>query len=134
MAASVFRYTNSGSQQDSDAWILVWQRKVKVWKRGKITLQRYGKSHIHIKSEDVYADLAGEIEKRFTKSNQESDRPLSIDKDKKVIELTKDEFGWKIMKEFVALTRWIRRYFIDDGHAEKKAMGTKKRMINREIK
>ena len=25
------------------------------------------------------------------------------------------------MKEFVALTRWIRRYFIDDGHAEKKA-------------
>ena len=134
MAASVFRYTNSGSQQDSDAWILVWQRKVKVWKRGKITLQRYGKSHIHIKSEDVYADLAGEIEKRFTKSNQESDRPLSIDKDKKVIELTKDEFGWKIMKEFVALTRWIRRYFIDDGHAEKKAMGTKKCMINREIK
>ena len=134
MAASVFRYTNSGSQQDSDAWILVWQRKVKVWKRGKITLQRYGKSHIHIKSEDVYADLAGEIEKRFTKSNQESDRPLSIDKDKKVIELTKDEFGWKIMKEVVALTRWIRSYFIDDNHAEKKAMGTKKYMINREIK
>ena len=66
---------------------------MKVWKRGKITLQIYGKSHIHIKSEDVCADLAGEIEKRFTKSNQESDRSLSIDKDKKVIELTKDEFG-----------------------------------------
>ena len=38
------------------------------------------------------------------------------------------------MKEFVALTRWIRSYFIDDGRAEKKAMGTKKCMINREIK
>ena len=37
--------------------------------------------------------LLEKLRKRFTKSNQESDRPLSIDKDKKVIELTKDEFG-----------------------------------------
>ena len=38
---------------------------------------------IHIKTEDVYEDIADNVEKRFDISNDEVDRPLLIDKTKK---------------------------------------------------
>ena len=31
---------------------------------------------IHIKTRDVYEDIADDVEKRFNKSNYEADRPL----------------------------------------------------------
>ena len=37
---------------------------------------------IHVKSEHVYIDLAGDVEKRFDVSNYEVNRPLSIGKNK----------------------------------------------------
>ena len=58
---------------------------------------------IHIKTEDVYKDIAGDIEKRFDTSNYEVNRPLATEKNKNVIGLMKDELGGKIMTEFVAL-------------------------------
>ena len=60
---------------------------------------------IHIKTEDFYKDITADAEERFDTSNYIVDRPLSIGKNKKVIGLTKDELGGKIMTEFVALRR-----------------------------
>ena len=40
---------------------------------------------IHIKTEDVYQDIAGDVEKRFDTSHYEFNRPLPTRKNKKVI-------------------------------------------------
>ena len=58
---------------------------------------------IHIKTEDVYKDIANDVEKWFHTSIYEVNRPLSIGKNKKMIGLIKDELGGKIMIELVAL-------------------------------
>ena len=44
---------------------------------------------------------------------------------KKVIGLSKDELGGKIMKEFVALKAKTYSYLMDDDTEHKKAKGTK---------
>ena len=50
---------------------------------------------IHVKTENVYEDIADHVEKRFDTSNYEINRPLPTGKNKKVIELMKDELGGK---------------------------------------
>ena len=59
----------------------------------------------HIKTEDFYKDIAGDVEKRFdtTGYEEEDKRPLTTGLNKKKIGLMKDELGGKIMTEFVAL-------------------------------
>ena len=51
---------------------------------------------MHIKTEDFYKDIANDVEKRFDTSNYEINRPLPTGKNKKVIELMKDELGGKL--------------------------------------
>ena len=58
---------------------------------------------MHVRTEDLYKDIANDNEKRFDTSNYECDRPLPTGKNKKVLGLMKDELGGKIMTEFVAL-------------------------------
>ena len=58
---------------------------------------------IHIKTEDVYEDIADDIEKRFDTSNYEVNRSFSTEKSKKVIGLMKDKLEGKIITEFVTL-------------------------------
>ena len=50
-------------------------------------------------------------------------------KNKKVIGVTKDELGGKIMKKFVGLKAKTYSYLIDDGSEDKKAKGTNKCVI-----
>ena len=60
----------------------------------------------HIKTEDFYADIAGDVRTRFDTSgysNRSCNRPLPIRMNEKVIGLMKDELGGAIMTEFVAL-------------------------------
>ena len=89
---------------------------------------------MHIKTEDVYKDIANDVEKRFDTSSYEVDRPLSTGKNKKVIGLMKDELGGKIITEFVALRPKTYSYLTDDCKEDKKAKGTKKCVIKRVIK
>ena len=58
---------------------------------------------IHIKTEDFYKDIGNDVEKWFDISyyDEYDNRPLRIGKNKKVIDLFKDELGGKIMIEFV---------------------------------
>ena len=53
---------------------------------------------VDIKTDDIFKDIARDVEKQFDTSNYELDRPLLKGKNKKVISLMKDELGGKIMK------------------------------------
>ena len=51
----------------------------------------------HVKTDDIYKDIADDVETRFGTSNFEIDRPLPKEKNKKVIRLMKDDLGGNIM-------------------------------------
>ena len=89
---------------------------------------------MHIKTEDLYKDIAHDVEKRFDTSNYEVNRLLPTGKNKKVIGLMKDVPGGKIMTEFVALRPKAYSYLTDDCKEVKKAKGTKKCVIKRQLK
>ena len=89
---------------------------------------------VYIKTDDLYKDIAEDVETRFDTSNYELDRPLPKGKNKKVIGLMKDELGGKIMTKFVGLRAKTYSYLIDDGSEDKKAKGTKKCVIKRKLK
>ena len=48
---------------------------------------------VHVKTDDIYKDIAVDVETKFDTSNFEIDRPLPKGKNKKVIGLMKDELG-----------------------------------------
>ena len=90
---------------------------------------------IHIKNEDFYKDIANDVEKCVDTSNYDENdqRPLPVDKNKKLTGLFKDELERKIMIEFVGLITKTYAYLMDDDSAHKKAKGTKKCTIKRRL-
>ena len=82
-----------------------------------------------IKKEDIYKDIAEDVETRFGTSNYELDRPLPKGKNKKVIGLMKDELDETIMKELRGLRARAYSYLLHDGNRDKDAKGTKKCVI-----
>ena len=89
---------------------------------------------IYIKTNDIYKDIAKDVEIRFDSSNSELDRPLPKAKHKKAIGLMKDELGRKIMANFVGLRAKTYSYLMDDGSEQRKAKGTKKCVIEKRLK
>ena len=87
-----------------------------------------------IKTNDVYKDIANDVENRFDTSNYEVNRPLPMRKNKKAIGLMKDELGGKIITEFVTLRPKTYSNLTDDSKEDKKAKGTKKCVIKKMIK
>ena len=89
---------------------------------------------IYIKTEDFYKDIANDVERWFDRSNYDknNEKLLPIGK-KKVIGFFKDKLGGKIMKEFVSLRAKAYAYLMEDGSENKKAKGTKKSIIKREL-
>ena len=90
---------------------------------------------MHIKTEDFYKDIADDVERWFDTSNydKKDKRPLPIGKNKKVIGMFKDELGGKIMTEFCALRAKTYADKLDYDTEFKKAKGTKKSVIKREL-
>ena len=76
---------------------------------------------LYIKTDNIYKDIAEDVETRFDTSNYELDRPLPKGKNKKVIGLMKDGK----MTKFVGLRAKTFSYLIDDVGEDKKAKGTK---------
>ena len=74
----------------------------------------------HVETDDIYEDIAKDVEKKFDTANYELERPLPKPKNKKVIGIMKDEFGGKILKEFVGLRAKIYSYLTDDNDESKK--------------
>ena len=85
---------------------------------------------VYIKADD----FAEDVETGFGTSNYELKITLTKGKNKKVTGVTKDEFGGKVMKEFVGLRAKADRYLRDDGTEDKKAKNTKKYVIRRKLK
>ena len=90
-----------------------------------------------IQTEDFYRDIAKGVKKRFDTSGYSKDdnRLLPIGQNKKMIGLMKDEFGGKIMTEFVALRAKMYAYRKIDKEVEKKrCKGIKKCMVSEGLK
>ena len=64
-------------------------------------LYGYRLLHYSCKTDDIYKDIAEDVETRFDTLNFEINRSLTNGKNKKVIELIKDELGGQIMKGLV---------------------------------
>ena len=89
---------------------------------------------VYVKTDNIYKDIAEDVETRFYTSNFEIDRPLPKRKNEKVIRLMNDELVRQILKEFVGLRAKTCSYLKDNNDEDKKAKGTKKCVINRELK
>ena len=90
---------------------------------------------IYIESEDFLEDISNDVESWYDTSNydKKDERPLPICKNKKMIDLFKDELGGKIKTEFAMLRAKAYAYLMEDGSEHKKAKGTKKFIIKREL-
>ena len=89
---------------------------------------------VHIKTDDIYKDIAEDVEARFHTSKFELDRPLPKGKMKKHIRSMAIKLIGKVLKEFVTLRANTYIYLIDNGSEDKKAKGTKKCVIKRKLK
>ena len=89
----------------------------------------------HINTDDVYKDAAKDVEKRFDTSGYKKNdtRPLPIGKNKKVIDLMKDELGGNILTEFPALRPKLYAYKKLDNKEDKRCKGIKKCVVKKEI-
>ena len=90
---------------------------------------------LHIFTEDFFEDINNDVERRFHTSNYDKNdkRPLQISVNKKVIGMSKDELGGKIMKEFSALRAKTYTYLMDDDSEMKKAKGIKRCVVKRRV-
>ena len=59
---------------------------------------------VYIKTDDIYENIAEDVETRFDASNYELDRPVAKGNYEKVIGLMKDEIDDKTMKKFIGLS------------------------------
>ena len=84
---------------------------------------------VHVKTEDIYEDIAEDIEKSFDTSEFELIRPLPTGKNRKLIGLMKDKLlSGQIIKEWKTKTY---SYLKDNNYEDKNAKSTKKCVIKR---
>ena len=109
--------------------------KPKYGNRVKLCYMDTNSFVINVETEDFYKDIANDVDKWFDTSNydEKGERPLAIEKNKKVIGMFKNELGGKIMTEFCALRAKAYSYKLDDDTEGKKAKGTKKCIVKREL-
>ena len=90
---------------------------------------------VHIKTEDFYEDIASNVDKWFDTSayNEDNNRPLPIGKNKKVIGKFKDEMNGKIMIENYNARAKTYAFKLDDDKETKRAKGTKKCVIKKDL-
>ena len=68
---------------------------------------------VHVKTDDIYKDIAEDVETRFNTSNFGKDRQLPKGKNQKLIGLIKDELAGQIINEFVGLRAKTDSYLKD---------------------
>ena len=81
---------------------------------------------VYIKTDDIYKDIAVDVETRFDTSNYALERRLAKGKNKRVIGLMKGETGRKIINEFIGLRVKSYTYLIHDVSEDEKEKDTKK--------
>ena len=88
---------------------------------------------IHIKTEDYYEDIVGDLDSIYDTSNYEVDRPFPKGMNKKVIGLIKHELGRNSKTEFFGRRPETYTYLTDDDKNIKKAKGQKS-VVKRTLK
>ena len=88
---------------------------------------------MHKKTDDIYKDIAEDVETRFNTSNYELYELLPKGKNKKVIVSMKDKVGGKIMTKFVGIRAKRYSYLVVNGSKDKRAKGTKKCIIKKTL-
>ena len=81
---------------------MAWLWKAKYGGNAKLYYVDTDSFIVHVKTDDIYKDIAEDVETIFDTPNVEIDRPLTQGKNKKVIGPMKYELGGQIMKEFFA--------------------------------
>ena len=89
---------------------------------------------VHVKIDNIYKDIAENVETRFDTRNNELDRPLPKGKNKKLIGLMKDGLGGQPIKEFIGLSAKTCSYLKVNIDEDKKAKSTKISVIKRKLK
>ena len=107
--------------------------KQKYDEKGKLCYMDTDRFVVHIKADDIYRDIAEDIEARFDTSNYELDRQLPKGEKQKVIGLMKEELGRKIMTRFGGLRAKVYIYLTDNGSEDKKAKDRKQCVIKRKF-
>ena len=109
--------------------------KPKCGGRAKLCYMDTDSFAIYIETDDFYKDIAGDDEIWFDTSNYDENdkRPLSIDKNKKIAGIFKDELGGEIMRLFIGVSAKTQAYLMDEGSEHKKAKGTKKCVLKRRL-
>ena len=103
--------------------------KIKYGDNVKVCYMDTDSFNVHVKTDDIYKDMAGNVETIFATSNHEIDRLLPKVKNENVIGLMKNELGGQIMKEIVVLKAKTYSYLKENSDENKKATGTKKGVI-----
>ena len=85
-----------------------------------------------IETDDFRKDVANDIKDRFNTSGYNSNRPLPVGLNKKVIGLMKDELSGEIMTEFVTLRPKIYAYKTEESESSK-CKGIKKCIVQKTI-
>ena len=90
--------------------------KPKYGDKARLCYMDTGSFVMNIKTEDLYKDIASDVERWFDTSNydKKDKRPLPIGKNKEVIDNFKDGLGVKSMAEFCALGAKAYSSLIDD--------------------
>ena len=74
--------------------------KLKYGEKAKLCYMDTDSFMAYIKTEDIYVDIAKDVETRFDISDYELDKLLPTGKNKRVIGFKIDELGGKIMTEY----------------------------------
>ena len=77
--------------------------KPKYAEKAKVCYMGTDSFIVYVKTDNIYKDIAEDVETRFDTGNYGLDRPLPKGKNKKVIGLIKAKLGGKTMKGFVQL-------------------------------
>ena len=99
--------------------------KPKYGEKAKLCFMNTDSFIIFLKAEDIYVDIAKDVETRFDISNYELDKSLAKGENKTVIGLMRGELGEKIMVEFTALRPKTYSYLTDDNDENRKSKSTK---------
>ena len=76
---------------------------------------------VYIKADDIYKDIAENVETIFDISNYELDQPSPKARNRNLTGLMKDELGGKIMTKLVELKAKPHSYLIHDSSEDKKS-------------
>ena len=91
-----------------------------TWEKSTIILYRHRYLYSPHKKHGIYIDTAENVEIRFDTSSYKLDNPLPRGKNRKVIELLKNQLHGKAITNFVVLRQKTYNYLTNDSDGNKK--------------